>query len=161
VLLPCILFETKHPQAPCAALHSVYVLHQPSRSSKPFPNQRHSFLCSSPQQLPSTRGTPGDHLLKSVSKDSIVAFLVAVGLLKATVIFSPKVTAQYHLIYMIAPPTNDKSCYADLVLRVLSHHLPKIKNGNETGVMSWISKNTTIPILDVIAYCTILQCLGE
>ena len=97
-------------------------------------------------------GSPTDHLPKSISEDSINVLLAAVGLPKATTIVSPKVTAQYHLIYMITLPPNDKSSHTGLDLRVSGHHLPKIKTENEVGVMSWISKNTTIPIPNLVAY---------
>ena len=93
-----------------------------------------------------------DHLPKPISENAINALLVAIGLPKATKIVSPKVTAQYHSIYMIDIPHNSKSGHTDLVLRISGHHLPQIKTKNEVAVMSWISKNTTIPIPDVVAY---------
>lgn len=97
-------------------------------------------------------GTPADHLPKPISENAINALLVATGLPKATRIVSPRVTAQYHSIYMISLPPNDKSGHTDLVLRISGHHLWQIKTENEVGVMSWIFKNTTIPIPDVVAY---------
>ncbi|KAG9228199.1 phosphotransferase enzyme family-domain-containing protein [Amylocarpus encephaloides] len=97
-------------------------------------------------------GTPADHLPKPVSEDAINTLLVAVGLPKANKIVSPKVTAQYHSIYMISLPPYDKSSVTELVLRVSGHHLPHIKTVNEVGVMSWVAKNTTIPIPAVVAY---------
>lgn len=97
-------------------------------------------------------GTPADHLPEPIFEDAINDLLLAVGLPKATKIISPKVTAQYHSIYIITVPPNDKSAHTDLVLRVSGHHLPKIKTENEVGVMSWISNNTAIPIPDVVAY---------
>jgi aminoglycoside phosphotransferase (APT) family kinase protein len=97
-------------------------------------------------------GTPANHLPGLISEDAINSLLVAAGLPKATKIVSPKVTAQYHTIYMIDLPPNDKSSHTDLVLRVSGHHLPHIKTENEVGVMSWVAKNTTIPIPDVVAY---------
>ena len=97
-------------------------------------------------------GTPADHLPKLISEDEINALLVAVGLPKATKIVSPQVTAEYHSIYMITVPPNDKLIQTELVLRISGHHLPRIKTENEVGVMSWVSKNTTIPIPQVVAY---------
>lgn len=72
-------------------------------------------------------GTPDDHLPETISEDAINSLLVAAGLPKATKIVSPKVTAQYHSIYMITLPPNDKSSHNDLVLRVSGHPLPQIK----------------------------------
>ncbi|KAH8812454.1 kinase-like domain-containing protein [Xylogone sp. PMI_703] len=101
-------------------------------------------------------GTPAEHLPGFISEDAINSLLVAVGLPKATKIVSPKVTAQYHSIYMITLTLDDKSGYSDLILRVSGQHLPRIKTENEVGVMSWIAKNTTIPIPNIIAYdCTV------
>lgn len=97
-------------------------------------------------------GTPAMHLPVPISEDVINELLASIGLPKATAISSAKVTAEYHSIYMITVPPNDKSPHTELVLRVSGHHLPEIKTKNEVGVMSWISKNTTIPIPDVIAY---------
>ncbi|MCJ1371958.1 hypothetical protein MMC20_003178 [Loxospora ochrophaea] len=99
-------------------------------------------------------GTPAVHLPKPIPEDAINTLLVAAGLPKATKIVSPRVTAEYHSIYMINLPPNSTSTHTDLVLRVSGHHLPQIKTENEIGVMSWVSKNTTIPIPEVIAYDT-------
>ena len=97
-------------------------------------------------------GTLAHHLPKPISENAINALLVGIGLPKATGIVSPKVTAQYHSIYMIKLPPSNRSVHTDLVLRISGHHLPQIKTENEVGVMSWISKNTTIPMPNVVAY---------
>ena len=95
---------------------------------------------------------PANHLPGLISEDAIHSLLVDAGLPKATKIVSPRVIAQYHSIYVINIPPNNKSSHTDLVLRVSGHHLPHIKTENEVAVMSWIAKNTTIPIPDVLAY---------
>ncbi len=98
-------------------------------------------------------GTPADALPPPIAEDAIQALLRAVGLPEATTIVSPRVTAQYHGIYLISLPHSDRSHgHSELVLRVSGRHLPTIKTKNEIGVMTWLSKNTTIPIPDVIAY---------
>jgi len=95
--------------------------------------------------------TPGDHLPQHISKDAINNLLISRGLPRANKIISPNVTAQYHSIYMIHLPPN-VSNHLSLVLRVSGHHLPVIKTENEVGVMSWVAKNTTIPVPDIVAY---------
>ncbi|XMA20796.1 hypothetical protein WAI453_013587 [Rhynchosporium graminicola] len=97
-------------------------------------------------------GTPIDYLPEAISEDAINCLLVANGLPKASTIVRPQVVAQYHVIYLITLPSNNKTGHLELVLRVSGHHLPYIKTENEVGVMSWIGKHTTIPIPDIIAY---------
>ncbi len=98
-------------------------------------------------------GTPADALPLPIAEDAIQALLRAASLPRATTIVSPKVTAQYHAIYFITLPPSDRSrSSSELVLRVSGHHLPTIKTRNEIGVMTWLAKNTTIPIPEVIAY---------
>ncbi|EWZ95800.1 hypothetical protein FOWG_03344 [Fusarium oxysporum f. sp. lycopersici MN25] len=61
--------------------------------------------------------------------------------------------AQYHSIYfIILPPIELSRGHYALVLRVAGNHLPNIKTKNDIGVMTWLSKNTTIPLPDVIVY---------
>ncbi|OTB05683.1 hypothetical protein M426DRAFT_319672 [Hypoxylon sp. CI-4A] len=96
--------------------------------------------------------TPLNHLPKPIPHEAIKDLLVSVGLPKATNIVSPKVTAEFHSIYMLSIPPNDKTSNTELVLRVSGHHLPYIKTANEVGVMTWIAKSTKIPIPELVAY---------
>ncbi|KAK4448861.1 kinase-like domain-containing protein [Podospora aff. communis PSN243] len=90
--------------------------------------------------------------LPTIADDDIQSLLQSLGLPKATSIAPAKVTAEYHSIYFITVPESAKSLdHAELVLRVSGRHIPVIKTRNEIGVMSWLAKNTTIPIPDVIA----------
>ncbi|KAI1390356.1 phosphotransferase enzyme family-domain-containing protein [Hypoxylon trugodes] len=97
-------------------------------------------------------GTPAKYLPKHIPLDTIDELLVSIGLPKAARIVPAKVTAEYHSIYMVSLPSNDITTHKELVLRVAGHHLPRIKTANEVGVMSWIAKNTKIPIADLVAY---------
>ncbi|KAM5523845.1 hypothetical protein FOXYSP1_14188 [Fusarium oxysporum f. sp. phaseoli] len=98
-------------------------------------------------------GTPADHLPPPISEDAINKLLQTLRLPRATAIENPKMIAQYHSIYFITlPPIELSRGHYELVLRVAGHHLPNIKTKNEIGVMTWLSKNTIIPLPDVIAY---------
>ncbi|KAJ4116007.1 hypothetical protein NW760_009077 [Fusarium oxysporum] len=98
-------------------------------------------------------GTPADHLPPPISEDAINKLLQTLRLPRATAIENPKMIAQYHSIYFITlPPIELSRGHYELVLRVAGHHLPNIKTKNEIGVMTWLSKNTTIPLPDVITY---------
>ncbi|KAH7304161.1 kinase-like domain-containing protein [Stachybotrys elegans] len=93
-----------------------------------------------------------ENLPHAIPQGAIQALLRTISLPEATSIISAKVTAQYHSIYFIAlPPTTRTHNHSDLVLRVSGRHLPTIKTSNELGVMSWVARNTTIPIPDLVA----------
>ena len=96
--------------------------------------------------------TPAEHLPGFILDNTINELLASISLPKASKIVPANVTADYHSIYFITLPSKKKQSYTDLVLRVSGHHLPRIKTINEVSIMSWVSKNTTIPIPEVIAY---------
>ncbi|KAF5535206.1 hypothetical protein FPHYL_13252 [Fusarium phyllophilum] len=96
--------------------------------------------------------SPAAHLPPPLPEHAIQALLQALRLLQATSISHPQMTAQYHSVYFLTlPPTELSRGYSELVLRVAGNHLPEIKTANEIGVMTWLSKNTTIPLPKVIA----------
>ncbi|CAN9387827.1 unnamed protein product [Alternaria alternata] len=96
--------------------------------------------------------SPKDHLPGPISDDAISQLLLSIGLPEAVSITSPKVTAEYHTIYMITIPQNAKTLHKKLVLRASGQHLPRIKTENEVAVMTWVKQNTNIPIPDLVAY---------
>ncbi|KAG4273123.1 hypothetical protein FPRO04_09960 [Fusarium proliferatum] len=97
--------------------------------------------------------SPATHLPPPLPDDAINALLQALRLPQATSISNPRTTAQYHSVYFLTlPPTEISRGYCELVLRVAGNHLPEIKTSNEIGVMTWLSKNTTIPLPEVIAH---------
>jgi hypothetical protein len=97
-------------------------------------------------------GTPSEHLPKPITHEAINALLQSLDLPEAVTITAGNVTAQYHGIYFVTLPTNDKTLHSELVLRVSGYHLPKIKTENEVGVMTWIACETTIPIPSLVAF---------
>ncbi|RKK80211.1 hypothetical protein BFJ69_g4401 [Fusarium oxysporum] len=98
-------------------------------------------------------GAPADHLPLPISEDAINQLLQVLRLPRASAIENPRMTAQYHSIYFIThPPIELSRGHYELVLRVAGNHLPNIKTKNEIGVMTWLSKNTTIPSPEAIAY---------
>ncbi|WKT50436.1 hypothetical protein QSH57_015384 [Fusarium oxysporum f. sp. vasinfectum] len=98
-------------------------------------------------------GTPADHLPLPISEDAINQLLQVLRLPRASAIENPKMEGQYHSIYFITlPPIELSRGHYELVLRVAGNHLPNIKTKNDMGVMTWLSKNTTIPLPEVVAY---------
>ncbi|KAF5563463.1 hypothetical protein FNAPI_2672 [Fusarium napiforme] len=97
--------------------------------------------------------SPAAHLPAPLPYHAIQVLLLSLRLPQATSISNPQMTAQYHSVYFLTlPPTELSRGYSELVLRVAGNHLPEIKTMNEIGVMAWLSKNTTIPLPEVIAY---------
>lgn len=106
--------------------------------------------------------SPTEALPPPIAKDAIQALLASKGLPKAISITPLQVTAEYHAIYRIALPaaeSSSSSCssskdyhHAELILRISGRHLPVIKTRNEVGVMTWLRRNTSIPIPDIVAY---------
>ncbi|RDW88275.1 hypothetical protein BP6252_00307 [Coleophoma cylindrospora] len=92
-------------------------------------------------------GTPADHLPPPHKDEAIISLFGSIGLAKPTSIISPKVSAEYHRIYMITMNNG-----IEYVLRVSGNHIPTIKTENEVAVMSWLKQRTTIPIPEVISY---------
>lgn len=97
-------------------------------------------------------GTPSDYLPGAVPDDAINLLLHSIGLPKASKIVAPKITAQYHSLYLIDIPENAHTVHTRLILRVSGRHLPTIKTENEVAVMTWIKQNTSIPVPDIVAY---------
>lgn len=96
--------------------------------------------------------TPADYLPHSISDDSIHELLASIGLPRSIEIRLATVTSQFHTVYLITLPANNKTANNELILRVSSYHLPTIKTENEAGVMAWISSNTKTPIPQLVAY---------
>ncbi|KAF5597812.1 hypothetical protein FPCIR_3388 [Fusarium pseudocircinatum] len=99
--------------------------------------------------------SPAAHLPPPLPDHAIQALLQTLCLPQATSISNPQTTAQYHSVYFLTlPPTELSHDYSELVLRVAGNHLPEIKTANEIAVMTWLSRNTSISVPEVIAYDT-------
>ncbi|KAG9496504.1 hypothetical protein J7337_011280 [Fusarium musae] len=97
--------------------------------------------------------SPAAHLPPPLPEHAIQTLLQALRLPHATSISNPQMTAQYHSVYFLTLlPTELSRGHSELVLRVAGNHLPEIKTANEIGIMTWLSRNTSIPLPEVIAY---------
>jgi hypothetical protein len=54
-----------------------------------------------------------------------------------------------HLPQLLTPQDDNTT---ELILRVSGNHISKIKTENEAAVLSWLDKETNIPVPQVIAY---------
>ncbi|KAK0383956.1 hypothetical protein NLU13_8045 [Sarocladium strictum] len=92
-----------------------------------------------------------------VSSDAIKALLTSKGIRASASITPLRVTAAYHSLYLVilseaAGEGKDVVQVDELILRVSGRHLPNIKTRNEVGVMTWIRRNTKIPIPEIVAW---------
>ncbi|KAI1781294.1 kinase-like domain-containing protein [Hypoxylon cercidicola] len=103
------------------------------------------------------------YLPPRLSETSIRELLQSLNLPEPGAIGPLNTIAEYHSIYVIDfPPqdaaklkparTSEPDWRISLVLRVSGKHLPRIKTLNEVAAMSWVKKNTEIPIPTVIAF---------
>ncbi|GLA92876.1 hypothetical protein AtubIFM61612_007982 [Aspergillus tubingensis] len=97
---------------------------------------------------------------------SITTLLTTLSLPPPTTITPLPVSAAFHTIYLIhyapsaaasaTPPIRARADPSDgsitLVLRISGTQIPRIKTLNEVGVMTWVRRNTSIPVPAVIAY---------
>jgi hypothetical protein len=103
-------------------------------------------------------GSPKTHLPQSLTEDH-VRFLLD------TLTSPSRVTAEFHIIFVITYTAADLKSWlstkdvrsqtdnaTELILRVSGNHISKIKTENEVGVLSWLHKNTDIPVPRVVAY---------
>ncbi|KAI9727743.1 MAG: hypothetical protein M1834_007982 [Cirrosporium novae-zelandiae] len=109
-------------------------------------------------------GSPADHLPLPFSDETILSLLTSLSLPPPTSIKPLKVTAAFHLIYVITYPTTTiipklppsaptpPGPSTDLILRISGDHIAKIKTENEAAVLSWVRENTSIPVPDLVSY---------
>ena len=97
-------------------------------------------------------GSPADYLPPPISIASINALMKSIGRPEPISVVSSSVTAAYHSIYIINEFIDSGPKTKELILRVSGQHIPNIKTINEVAVLQWISKNTNIPVPDILAY---------
>lgn len=115
-------------------------------------------------------GSPKAHLPQSLTHDHVRALLETLSSPSPRSIRPLKVTAEFHIIFVITYSTADLKSWSrtknvklptanltELILRVSGNHITKIKTENEAAVLSWLSKNTRIPVPRVVAYDSAIQ----
>jgi hypothetical protein len=99
-------------------------------------------------------GTPKDPLPRLILDDVINQLLLSIGLPRALSIVSPKVSARYYSIYILAVLENKIMIHRRLVLCVSGKHLLRIKMENGAVVWTWVKQLASIPVPDLVAYDT-------
>ncbi|PWY83585.1 kinase-like protein [Aspergillus heteromorphus CBS 117.55] len=110
-------------------------------------------------------GATTDSLPQPFPEETIISLLEAIGLGRPLSIKPLKVTAAFHIIYVltysreaIAHRLNPDSLPSgpssgvDLILRISGDHVPRIKTENETAILTWLQNNTSIPVPEVVAF---------
>ncbi|RDW68770.1 phosphotransferase family protein [Aspergillus mulundensis] len=104
-------------------------------------------------------GTQATYLPPSLSTETIRTLITSLDLPTPTSIKPLQVRAAFHTIYLITfPPSSNITARSNpngtitLVLRVSGRQLPDIKTRNEVGVMTWVRRNTTIPVPAVLRF---------
>ncbi|KAI2879385.1 hypothetical protein CBS63078_11124 [Aspergillus niger] len=109
--------------------------------------------------------TPTTYLPPPLPTTSITSLILSLSLPAPTTISPLNVSAAFHTIYLIhfdastaasatpsIPARNDPDGSITLVLRISGAQIPTIKTLNEVAVMTWVRRNTNIPVPAVIAY---------
>ncbi|GKZ36010.1 hypothetical protein AbraIFM66950_006883 [Aspergillus brasiliensis] len=112
-----------------------------------------------------TTTTNTTYLPPPIPTISITNLILSLSLPKPTSITPLNVSAAFHTIYLIHfdastaatasiaarhDPNSDGSI--TLVLRISGSQIPRIKTSNEVTVMTWVRRNTKIPVPNVIRY---------
>ncbi|GKZ58661.1 hypothetical protein AnigIFM49718_004489 [Aspergillus niger] len=109
--------------------------------------------------------TPTSYLPPPLPTTSITSLILSLSLPAPTTISPLNVSAAFHTIYLIhfdastaasatpsIPARNDPDGSITLVLRISGAQIPTVKTLNEVAVMTWVRRNTNIPVPAVIAY---------
>jgi hypothetical protein len=121
---------------------------------------------TSPDHKPNLdMGSPKSHLPQSLTQDHVQSLLDTLSSPSPQEIRKLKVTAEFHIIFVIIYTAADLKSWlstkdvrsqtdnaTELILRVSGNHISKIKTENEAAVLSWLHRNTYIPVPRVVAY---------
>jgi hypothetical protein len=110
-------------------------------------------------------GSPKVHLPQFLTEDHVRSLLDTLSSPSPQSICKLKVTAEFHIIFVITYTAADLESWSttknieppigsatQLILRVSGNHISKVKTENEAAVLSWLHKNTNIPVPQVVAY---------
>lgn len=111
-------------------------------------------------------GDPTQYLPPALAPELVSRFIESLDLPRPLTVTPLEVAAQYHAIYLIQFDTHGAAAIIrqhdalhaagdgtlQLVLRVSGRHLPRVKTLNEIGVMTWIKKNTKIPVPEIVRF---------
>ncbi|PYH43505.1 phosphotransferase family protein [Aspergillus saccharolyticus JOP 1030-1] len=110
---------------------------------------------------------PEHNLPQPYAEETILALLDSIGLSRPVAIKPLKVTAAFHLIYVLTysrealaphvqldrlPASSGDETEVDLILRISGDHVPRIKTENETAILTWLREHTSIPVPEVVAF---------
>lgn len=85
--------------------------------------------------------------LPTVSSTAIESLLPTINLPNPKNITILNTKAEYHIIALLQWDDQE-----DLILRVAGSHIPKVKTENEVAAITWVQRNTKIPVPAVVHY---------
>jgi aminoglycoside phosphotransferase (APT) family kinase protein len=108
--------------------------------------------------------SPKIHLPQHITRDDVRSLLDTLSSPLPQDIRKLRVTAEFHIIFVITYTAADLKSWLlikdvrpqtdnanDLILRVSGNHISRTKTENEVAVLSWLNKETNIPVPRVIA----------
>jgi hypothetical protein len=109
--------------------------------------------------------SPRTHLPQFLTPDDVRSLLDTLSSPLPQDIRKLKVTAEFHIIFVITYTAADLKSWGytkdvrpqtdnatELILRVSGNHISKIKTENEAAVLSWLNKESNIPVPRVITF---------
>lgn len=111
-------------------------------------------------------GSPKEHLPHFLTEVHVRSLLDTLSSPPPQAIRKLKVTAEFHVISVVSYTASDFKLWlasrevyqswpvstTELILRISGNHISRIKTENEASVLSWLDKNTMIPVPRVVAY---------
>lgn len=110
-------------------------------------------------------GTPQDYLPQAFAEADLFDFLQTISSPRPKAIRQLKSNAAFHIIYILSYSADELNLWLlslgieilhnssnQLILRISGNHIAKTKTENEVAVLSWIRKNTSIPVPSTVSY---------